>query len=150
MIGHLQKNKDTKVVGRFELIHSVDSVKLAEHIDRVAGERKIVQKIMIEVNTAGEESKFGLAPAELGDVVGSIVPMENIELVGFMTMAPFTDDEGIIRDAFGGLRRLRDRMERTFERRFPFLSMGMTNDWRIAIEEGATHLRIGSAIFRGD
>ena len=150
MIGHLQKNKVAKVVGRFELIHSVDSAKLAEHIDRVAAERKIVQRIMLEVNTAGEESKFGLAPAELGDVVGSIVPMENIELVGFMTMAPFTDDEGIIRDAFGKLRRLRDRMEKTFERRFPFLSMGMTNDWRIAIEEGATHLRIGSAIFRGD
>ena len=148
MIGHLQKNKVARVVGTFEIIHSVDSLKLAQRIDRIAAERGIVQKIMLEVNTSGEESKFGFTRTNLDVTIAPIISMDNIGLSGFMTMAPFTDDDGVVRSAFAELRRIRDRAEETFGQRFPYLSMGMTNDWRIAVEEGATHLRIGSAIFK--
>jgi len=147
-IGHLQRNKVTKVVGVFENIHSVDSDRLAMKIDQIAREYGIIQNIMIEVNLSDEESKFGLETEEVSKLAERILALDNIRLTGFMTMAPFVDDEEIIRNVFRGLRRLRDDLQSRFGTEIPFLSMGMTNDWRIAIEEGATHLRIGSAIFK--
>ncbi len=147
-IGHLQRNKVTKVVGNFAFIHSVDSFRLAEKIQQVAEDNNIVQKIMLEVNISGEDSKFGLESDVVMKLVDEVISQSNVELTGLMTMAPFTDDEAQIRPVFRGLRRLRDDIEIRFDKKLPNLSMGMTNDWRIAIEEGATHLRIGSAIFK--
>ncbi len=148
-IGHLQRNKVTKVIGNFELIHSVDSERLAKKIQQVAEDNGVVQMIMLEVNISGEESKYGLESDTVFKLVEKIIGFENAQLTGLMTMAPFVDDEKIIRPVFRGLRRLRDEIEERFDVELPNLSMGMTNDWRIAIEEGATHLRIGSAIFKG-
>ncbi len=147
-IGHLQRNKVTKVVGNFEFIHSVDSFRLAEKIQQVAEDNDIVQKIMLEVNISGEDSKFGLESDVVMKLVDEVISQSNVELTGLMTMAPFTDDEAQIRPVFRGLRRLRDDIEIRFDKKLPNLSMGMTNDWRVAIEEGATHLRVGSAIFK--
>jgi len=147
-IGHLQRNKVTKVVGNFEFIHSVDSFRLAEKIQQVAEDNNIVQKIMLEVNISGEYSKFGLESDVVMKLVEEVISQKNLRLTGLMTMAPFTDDETQVRPVFRGLRRLRDDIEIRFDKKLPNLSMGMTNDWRIAIEEGATHLRIGSAIFK--
>ncbi len=148
MIGHLQRNKVTSVVGNFEFIHSVDSIRLAEKIDQVAKDKGLIQKIMLEINIGGEESKFGVETGEADPLISSVVTLENVRLTGFMTMAPFVEDDAIIRGVFSGLRRLRDRIAEKYGVAIPFLSMGMTHDWRIAIQEGATHLRIGSAIFR--
>jgi len=147
-IGHLQRNKVTKVVGNFEFIHSVDSFRLAEKIQQVAEDNDIVQKIMLEVNISGEDSKFGLESDVVMKLVEEVISQNNLHLTGLMTMAPFTDDEAQIRPVFRGLRRLRDDIETRFDKKLPNLSMGMTNDWQIAIEESATHLRIGSAIFK--
>lgn len=148
-IGHLQSNKVNKAVGVFDIIHSVDSHELAMKIDEVAKKMCIVQKIMLEVNMSGEESKFGLPPELVESFAEKIIGLKNIELLGLMTMAPLTDDEKILRSVFRGLRELRDSVNSKNNTRLRFLSMGMTNDWRIALEEGATHLRIGSAIFMG-
>ncbi|HHS50109.1 MAG TPA: YggS family pyridoxal phosphate-dependent enzyme [candidate division Zixibacteria bacterium] len=149
MIGHLQSNKAAKAVGAFDLIHSVDSEKLAMRIDRLAGERGIVQSILLEVNVADEDSKYGLTPPRARELFAKVFPLENINLLGLMTMAPLTDDESLIRGTFRGLRELQDHIQSDLGIIIPIVSMGMTNDWRIALEEGATHLRIGSAIFRG-
>ncbi len=147
MIGHLQRNKVTKVVGRFDSIHSVDSPRLAEKINQVAGDCGLIQSVMLEVNVAGEESKYGLDVEVTEKLAQEVVKMENLKLTGLMTMAPLTDDQELIRGIFRSLRKLRDNLSDLLGIPLPHLSMGMTNDWQIAIEEGATHLRIGSAIF---
>ncbi len=146
-IGHLQTNKIKYIIKSAEYIHSVESIKLAEEINKKAASIGKVQKIMIECNTSGEESKFGIHSFEdLCKFVAEIRSFENIKVVGLMTMAPYTEDEEIIRKCFGGLRLWRDKLnEKGFE--LTELSMGMTNDYEIALEEGATMLRIGSAIF---
>jgi len=148
MIGHLQRNKAKFAVGAFELIHSVDSVELAEQIQKVAIQKEIIQDILIEVNVTGEFTKFGVAPERVPELVGGIRRFDSVSLVGLMTMAPFVADAGAIAACFAGLRDLRDRLETEFGASLPQLSMGMTNDYEIAIREGATLLRIGSAIFR--
>jgi pyridoxal phosphate enzyme (YggS family) len=147
-IGHLQRNKAAKVVGNFELIHSVDSFRLAEKIQQVAEESAVTQRILLEVNISGEESKFGLEMDSVSKLAEDIISQKNLRLMGFMTMAPFVDDEGLVHSIFKGLRRLRDDVQKNLSAELPYLSMGMTNDWQIAVEEGATHLRIGSAIFK--
>ncbi len=146
-IGHLQKNKVKYVTGTSEYIHAVDSVELAEEIDKRALSLSIKQKIMVEVNTSGEESKYGLSNFEsLHELVEQCGSMNNISVKGLMTMAPFTDDEAIIRNAFIRLREFREKVN-GYGYNLSELSMGMTNDYLIAIDEGATMLRIGSAIF---
>lgn len=147
-IGHLQRNKVTKVIGNFELIHSVDSERLAKKIQQVASDNEVVQKIMLEVNISGEESKYGLESDAVFKLVDKIIGFENARLTGLMTMAPFVEEVMLIRPVFRGLKRLHREIQERFDKELPYLSMGMTNDWRIAIEEGATHLRIGSAIFK--
>jgi len=146
-IGHLQSNKVKYVVPRADFIHSVDSLKLAEEIAKTARKVEKVQKILLEIKTSDEATKHGLSSEEEIESVAQFCKMSNnIELVGLMTMAPFTDDEKKIRQSFVQLRNLKETL---IAKGFPIseLSMGMTGDYKIAIEEGATMLRIGSAIF---
>lgn len=150
MIGHLQSNKVAKAVGAFELIHSVDSEELAIKISRTAAELGVIQSILLEVNTSGELSKFGLSIPSAKDCFRKIFGLGNLNLLGFMTMAALSEDEREIRASFRALRVLRNELQDELGIVIPVLSMGMTNDWRIAVEEGATHLRIGSAFFLND
>jgi hypothetical protein len=145
-IGPLQKNKVKYVAGKTKLIHSVESEKIAREIDKRSANEGKVQDILIEVNVSGEESKHGLKPDDTQSFLKTLQDYKHIRVIGFMTMAPFTDDKDIIRNTFKGLRLLRDRLQKDFPQ-IVELSMGMTNDYKIAIEEGATILRIGSAIF---
>jgi len=146
-IGTLQKNKVKYAVKAATYIHSVDSATLASEINTQAQKLNKVQKILLEVKTSSEDSKSGLTTeSELLELVNHCSTLQNLELVGLMTMAAFTDDIEIIRKSFIELRNLRDKINQNgFDLRE--LSMGMTNDYEIAIEEGATMLRIGSAIF---
>jgi len=145
-IGPLQKNKVKYVAGKVKLIHSVESEKIAKEIDKRAAIEGRVQDVLMEVNVSGEESKHGVKPLEAGDFVTALKPLKNLRVVGLMTMAPLTEDEKVIRETFSGLRQLRDNLQKEHAQ-ITELSMGMTNDYTIAIEEGATILRIGSAIF---
>jgi pyridoxal phosphate enzyme (YggS family) len=147
-IGHLQRNKARQVVGEVALIHSVDSVRLAEEIDRRAGQVGVVQAVLLQVSLAGEESKSGFEPEGLADVVESLVRLGNIEVRGLSTIAPFAGDPEDVRPIFRRLSELRgelDAARQGFECRE--LSMGMTNDYEVAVEEGSTCVRIGTAIF---
>ena len=146
-IGHLQRKNAKYAVKYAEFIHSVDSVKLADEIQKRAESENKTQKILLEVNTSGEESKFGLERIEDVTALSEYVnELPNIKLVGLMTMAPYTDDESIVRNCFIKLREIKEKVNsKGFD--LTELSMGMTNDYKIAIEEGATMLRVGTAIF---
>lgn len=146
-IGTLQRNKVKYAVKAASFIHSVDSSILADEINKEAKKLNKVQKILLEVKTSFEDTKSGLnSNAEVLELAKHCSTLSNIELVGLMTMAPFTDDERVIRQSFSDLRKLKDEINQN-EFDLSELSMGMTNDYEIAIEEGATMLRIGSAIF---
>lgn len=146
-IGNLQKNKVKYVVRSAEFIHSVSSLSLAEEINKRAEILNKNQKILIEVKTSDEETKSGAADeGEIIDLLFACKEFSNITPIGLMTMAPFTDDENLIRKSFSYLRKLKDRLKAQ-GLDLKELSMGMTSDFEIAIEEGATMLRIGSAIF---
>jgi pyridoxal phosphate enzyme (YggS family) len=147
MIGHLQTNKARDAVALFELIHSVDSVKLAGELDKCAGRTGKTQPILLEVNVSGEASKSGLKPEDLAAAIEQINALPRIEIRGLMTMAPFAEDAEKARPHFRRLRELRDEMENRFGMRLPELSMGMSHDFEAAVEEGATMVRIGTAIF---
>ena len=146
-IGNLQRNKVKYVIKAASVIHSVDSIALADEINKQASKIGKVQRILLEVKTSFEESKAGIEDEDTLNILAEhCKTLDNIDLIGLMTMAPFTDDEKIIRQSFSELRKLKDRLnELGFNLRE--LSMGMTNDFEIGIEEGATMLRIGSAIF---
>ncbi len=148
-IGHLQKNKIRHALPLFELFHSVDSVALAEDIQRIAEEDGIRPRVLIEVNVAGEASKIGFSPTELREQMEQLLTLSRIEIEGVMTIPPFSDEPEDSRRYFIALRDLRDQLEREFNVRLPQLSMGMSNDYAIAIEEGATFVRVGTAIFGG-
>ena len=145
LIGHLQTNKVKYVVGKAVLIHSVDSLHLAEEINSRAKKMGIVQNILLEVNISGEESKYGLTIEEIPTIIKSISTMENLCFKGFMTMAPLEAPKEEIRSIFS-------RAKELFDSYRPIgaevLSMGMSGDFEIAIEEGATHVRIGRSIFK--
>jgi len=142
MIGHLQSNKAKDTVKIFSLIHSVDSVKLAYTIDKEAKKINKVQDILIEVNVSGEEGKFGIKPEELPNFLKEMHPLKHVSTLGLMTMAPFVDDAEKVRPHFTKLRELAKAHN------MKELSMGMTQDFEAAVEEGATMVRIGSAIFK--
>lgn len=146
-IGHLQKNKVKDVIKRADLIHSVDSMGLADEINKRAGNITKVQNILLEVNTSGEESKFGLKNENtVFELAQHCKNLTNIKLTGLMTMAPWTENRIIIRQSFVSLRNIFIKLnDNGFD--LTELSMGMTNDYDIAIQEGATILRIGTAIF---
>ena len=145
-IGHLQRNKVKDVIAKTFLIHSVDSSRLAEEISTQAAKRGLTAKFLLEVNTSGESTKFGLRPDETLDTVRSISRIPNLELEGLMTIGPFLPDPEQSRPAFRTLRELRDQAV-TAGIPLRHLSMGMTNDFEVAIEEGATIIRIGTALF---
>jgi PLP dependent protein len=149
-VGHLQTNKVRQVVGRAVLIQSVDTVHLARAIDEEAGGRGIRQPVLLQVNVAGEETKSGFEPKGLDEALTNILSMGSLEVKGLMTIAPFTGDEDEVRRVFAALRELRDEATLLHPRMgLKWLSMGMTNDFEIAVEEGASLLRIGTAIFGG-
>ena len=149
MIGHLQRNKVKYVVGRAAMIHSVDSDRLAQAISQEAVKKNIVVDILIEVNVAGEENKFGLKPENVEDFIREISSYEGIRIRGLMSSAPFVENPEDNRTYFRQLKQLCvDINAKNIDNiNMDVLSMGMTNDYMIAIEEGATHIRVGTAIF---
>ena len=147
-IGHVQKNKVRKLLPRFELFHSVDSLELALEMDRVAADLGLFPRVLLEVNIAGESSKFGFIPSALKRVFDELLILPRLQVEGFMTMAPLSEDPETSRPIFSELRLLRDELARSAGIPLPTLSMGMSNDYEVAIEEGATLVRVGSAIFR--
>ena len=151
MVGHLQANKVKDAVRIFDLIQSVDSVRLAEEIDKQADKINKIQDILIEIKTSPEESKFGLKPDEVPGVIKEIAKLKNINIKGLMTIAPLVDNPEKTRPYFRILRELRDKINalRVTSYELRVLSMGMTDDFEVAIEEGANMIRIGRAIFEG-
>ena len=149
LIGHLQANKVRPAVRRAAWIHSVDSVELLRRIDRIAGEEGRSPRLLLEVNVSGEASKHGLTPAAALAAGEAVAACAHGRVVGFMTMAPYEAGETELQRVFGGLRQLREAAERSWGRPLPELSMGMSGDFGIAIAEGATLVRIGTAIFGG-
>jgi hypothetical protein len=147
MVGHLQSNKARDAVELFELIHSVDSVKLAAEISKCAEKAGKTQRVLLEINLSGESSKFGLKPDALDETLGKILALPRIEVEGLMTVPPAAEDSAKARPWFRRLRELRDVAARRHSLALPHLSMGMTGDFETAIEEGATMVRIGTAIF---
>lgn len=149
MIGHLQRNKVRQVLDKVELIHSVDSLRLARDIDRIGGELGLCPRILIEVNVAGEESKYGISVEELPDMLEQLSSLAHLRVEGLMTIAPFVEDPEENRPVFRTLRQLFiDNKSNPFHNiEMNVLSMGMTNDYQVAIEEGATLVRIGTALF---
>jgi pyridoxal phosphate enzyme (YggS family) len=145
-VGHLQRNKAKQVVGRFALIHSLDSVRLADALAEAAAARDLVQDVLVEVNVAGEEQKTGCPAAEVPALVEHASRLAHLRLRGLMTMAPYTDDVAVQRRAFAGLRELHFRLSASGFR-LEDLSMGMTNDFETAVEEGATMVRLGTVLF---
>lgn len=149
MIGHLQTNKVKYIVDKAELIHSVDSLKLAETIEREAEKKNCIARILVEVNVAEEESKFGLKTSEVIPFVDKISKYPHINVCGLMTIAPFVENPEKNRPIFADLRKLSVdiRHKNVDNSNVSILSMGMTNDYEVAIEEGATMVRVGTGIF---
>jgi hypothetical protein len=147
LIGHLQRNKAGKAIPLFDLIHSLDSLRLAEALSAEAVKRGITARALVQVNASGEESKGGFEPGELVDAVGRIASLPGMNVEGLMTMAPFTDDENVVRAAFRRTRELLDDAARQVPGVGRQLSMGMSNDFEIAVEEGSTLVRVGSVLF---
>ena len=147
LIGHLQSNKVRLALPLFELIHGVDSLDLLAHIDRVAEELGLFPRVLLQVNVAGEASKFGFAPGKLLEQVEEIVKFDRVQIEGLMTIPPLAPAAEHSRRYFVALRELRDKLATEFRFPLPELSMGMSSDFRVAIEEGATMVRVGTAIF---
>ena len=143
-IGRLPTKKVRKVVGKAQLIHSVDSLKLASKIDFVASEEKVSQEILIQLNQGNEASKSGIGVIEIESLFKSILQLSNIKIKGLMSIPPLSEDG---RSYFIELREIRDFLEIKFGIELPFLSMGMSGDFKEAITEGATHIRVGTSIF---
>lgn len=147
-IGHLQTNKIKYIINDVVLIHSVYSLSLAAEINKKAESIGKIIDILLEVNISGEESKGGYSKETIEQDISSLKTLKNIRVVGLMTMAPDTDDHSVIRNVFSSLRNLKDNLNKKyFEGSLTELSMGMTSDYKIALEEGSTIIRIGSKIF---
>jgi pyridoxal phosphate enzyme (YggS family) len=147
MVGHLQSNKARDAVGLFDYIHSIDSPGTAQKVDHEAERIGKVEKILVQVNASGETSKSGVPPEMVPELVEQLMGLKNTDLLGFMTMAPFTDDEHLIRRSFRIARQLLEDINARFGLELRELSMGMSGDYRVAVEEGSTLVRIGTAIF---
>jgi len=146
-VGHLQKNKIRHALPLFELIHSVDSLALAQDINRIAEEDGLHPRVLLEVNVAGEGSKFGFTPDKLREDLENLLALPRLSILGLMTIPPIADEAEASRKYFVELRELRDRLQTEFHVDLAQLSMGMTQDFAIAVEEGATLVRVGTAIF---
>lgn len=147
LIGHLQRNKAKHVPGRFALVHSIDSVALAEELDGRAAARGAVQRVLLQVNVGGEAQKSGCAPGDARQIARRIAALPHLALEGLMTMAPFTDDQAVQQRTFRSLRELRNALQQEDGLWLPTLSMGMSADYGTAVEEGATVIRLGTALF---
>ena len=146
-VGHLQKNKIRHVLPLFEMIHSVDSLALAGDINRIAEEDGMHPRVLIEVNVAGEGSKFGFQPEKLRAEMESLLALPRLSILGLMVIPPIAEEAETSRKYFVELRELRDRLQTEFHVDLAQLSMGMTQDFAVAVEEGATLVRVGTAIF---
>jgi len=147
MVGHLQRNKARDAVAHCSLIHSVDSTALLERLELLAEEAGKRQDVLLQVNVAGEAQKYGFGPDEAEAALATALALPHLRCLGLMTMAPLEADEAALRDVFGGLRELRDRLATRCDTTLPELSMGMSHDYRAAIAEGATIVRLGTCIF---
>ena len=147
LVGHLQSNKARDAVRLFDLIHSLDKVGTAEKIDDEAGRINKIQKILVQVNTSGEETKSGVEPADAINLCSEILKLKNTRLLGLMTIGPLTDNPEKIRKSFRRLKELLEEINSKLGISLRELSMGMSSDYSIAVAEGATIVRIGSAIF---
>ncbi len=146
-IGHLQKNKVRQALPLFELLHGVDSLELAGDVDRIAEEAGAFPRVLLEVNVAGESTKYGFTPDRLREQMEALLALDRLQIDGLMTIAPFAAEAESSRRYFAALRELRDRLQQEFSVPLPRLSMGMSGDFAVAIEEGATVVRVGTAIF---
>lgn len=146
-IGRVQRNKVRKLLGLFEVIHAVDSIRLAAYINEVAREFGLFPDVFLQVNIGRELSKGGFEPQELDEAMEDILKLDRLGIMGLMCIPPPVSDPESARVWFASLREMRDALEVKFGVRLPSLSMGMSNDFEIAIEEGSTHVRVGSAIF---
>lgn len=150
LIGHLQRNKIRRLLPHVTLIHSIDSLKLLDAVNRIAEELALTSNVLLQVNVTGEASKTGFSPAELRSQWGAILACKHVAIQGLMTMAARSDTPEAARPTFATLRSLRDELLEgaADEVHLPELSMGMSGDFEVAIEEGATLLRIGGGLFR--
>ena len=146
-IGHLQKNKIRQALPLFRLFHGVDSLSLALNMDRIAEELGLYPEVLLQVNVSGEATKFGFQPETLRAELDNLFGLDRLQVVGLMTMAPYSDDPETSRPFFRALRELRNRLQDETGVALDCLSMGMSGDYRVAIEEGATLVRIGTSIF---
>ena len=146
-IGHLQKNKIRHTLPLFELIHSIDSVDLANQVERIGKEDGLFPRILLQVNVSGEGNKFGFKPEALMENMEHLLELERLSIEGLMTIPPLTADPEKSRPHFAQLRSLRSELEQRFHLKLPHLSMGMSDDFAVAVEEGATLVRIGTRIF---
>ena len=144
LIGHLQRNKARVIPGRFEMVHSLDSLELARELDRRS---RAAQRVLLQVNVARESQKSGCAPEEAPTLARQVTALGALRLEGLMTLAPLTDDEDVQRRTFRGLRLLRDRIKEEEGVWLPTLSMGMSGDYASAAQEGATVIRLGTVLF---
>lgn len=148
LIGHLQTNKVKDAVGNFELIQSVDSVKLARKISEVAKNKNVVQKILIQINNANEESKFGFSKEEFFSSLQDISELENISVEGVMTIAPKSNDEAYLAGLFDDISNIVSSAREKFGLKLPIISMGMSNDFKVAAKHGSTMLRLGRVLLK--
>lgn len=146
-VGHLQKNKIRHALPLFEMFHGVDSIALAEDIHRIAEEDGARPSVLLQVNVAGEGSKFGFAPEKVRTQIESLLELDRLTIEGLMCIPPLAEEAEASRKFFVELRELRDALQEEFAIKLPHLSMGMTNDYTVAVEEGATLVRVGTAIF---
>ncbi|PYL70765.1 MAG: YggS family pyridoxal phosphate-dependent enzyme [Verrucomicrobia bacterium] len=146
-VGHLQKNKVRHALPLFEMIHSVDSLALAQDMNRIAQEEGLHPRLLLEVNVAGEWSKFGFAPDKLREQMEALLALPRLSILGLMTIPPLAEEAEASREYFVQLREVRDHLQTEFRVDLALLSMGMTQDFPIAVEEGATLVRVGTAIF---
>lgn len=146
-IGGVQRNKVRKILPRFEVVHAIDSLRLAAYADEIARELGLFPKVFLQVNVGGEASKGGFEPEDLHAEMENLLSLERLEIMGLMCIPPVGPDAESARPWFVKLRDLRDELQSAFGVPLPSLSMGMSGDFEVAIEEGATHVRVGSAIF---
>jgi pyridoxal phosphate enzyme (YggS family) len=146
-IGRVQRNKVRKILPRFEVIHAIDSLRLAQYADEIARELGLFPKVFLQVNIGGEETKGGFEPDAIREEIDGLLALERLEVLGLMCIPPPGPDAEASRPWFQALRKLRDELQERAGVPLPSLSMGMSDDFEVAIEEGATHVRVGSSIF---
>lgn len=147
LIGHLQTNKAKLAVGKFDLIHSVDTVKLAKIINEEAKKLGIVQKILLQINNAKEEQKSGFYENEIKEAFSEIMKLDSVKICGVMNMAPIDSSDDLLHKLFGNIKQIYDDLQSEFGVELQYISMGMSRDYKIALEEGANMIRLGRILF---